>query len=81
WIGQIKPVLDKHAPAGKWALAEMPNDPPTGAQRDQLWQRVTASIDAGFGVLANIVAPPSNYPRASYKSRQNLASSGGTVYH
>lgn len=81
WIGQIKPVLDKHAPAGKWALAEMPNDPPTTAQRDQLWQRVTASIDAGFGVLANIVAPPSNYPRASYKSRQNLAYSGGTVYH
>lgn len=46
-------------------MAEVPNDPPSTAQRDQLWQRVTGSIDAGLGVLANIVAPPSNYPRAS----------------
>ena len=62
-------------------MAEVPNDPPTTAQRDQLWQRVTGRIDAGLGALANIVVPPSNYPRASYKSNTNLAYSGGTIDH
>lgn len=39
------------------------------------------SIDADCGVVANIVAPPSNYPRASYTSTISPAYSGGTVYH
>ena len=81
WIGQITRTLQKHIPAAKYATVEMPNDPPSTAQRERLWQHLTGSIDAGYGLVVNIVAPPNNYPRPSYKSTQALAYSGGTVYH
>ncbi|NOM65360.1 hypothetical protein EU799_04720, partial [Corynebacterium silvaticum] len=32
--------------------------------KDVIWDEITNSIRAGHGVVANIVAPPSNYPRA-----------------
>lgn len=81
WIGQITRTLQKHIPAAKYATVEMPNDPPTSAQREHLWQHLTGSIDAGYGLAVNIVAPPNNYPRPSFKSTQALQYSGGTVYH
>lgn len=81
WIGQVTRTLQKHIPAAKYATVEMPNDPPSTAQRDRLWQHLTGSIDAGYGMAVNIVAPPNNYPRPSHKSTQALQYSGGTVYH
>lgn len=81
WIGQVRRVLNARMPGGGFAVVEMPNDPPTRAQKDALWVHVTRSIDAGFGVVANIVAPPSNYPRAVSPSTISPAYSGGTVYH
>lgn len=81
WIGQVRRVLNARMPGGGFAVVEMPNDPPTRAQKDALWVHVTRSIDAGFGVVANIVAPPSNYPRAVAPSTISPAYSGGTVYH
>ena len=81
WVGQVTRTLQKHLPAAKYVTVEMPNDPPTSAQRERLWQHLTGSIDAGYGLVANIVAPPNNYPRPSYKSTQALQYSGGTVYH
>lgn len=81
WIGQITRTLQKHIPAAKYATVEMPNDPPSTAQRDRLWQHLTGSIDAGYGLVVNIVAPPNNYPRPSHTSTTALAYSGGTVYH
>lgn len=81
WIGLIVPVLNKYIPGAGYQVMEMPNDPPTSAQKNTLWERVKGAIDSGLGVVANIVAPPSNYPRASYTSNQNLAYRGGTVYH
>ena len=81
YIGQFVPVLNRRLPGGAWRYRSMPNDPPTAAQRDHLWADITASINAGFGVVANIVAPPSNYPRAVPPSTIHPAYSGGTVYH
>lgn len=81
WIGQFPAVLDKHLPGTGYRIVEMPSDPPTAAQRDRLWNDIVASIDAGYGLVANIVAPPSNYPRASYTSTISPAYSGGIVYH
>lgn len=81
YIGLVTKVLNEYLPNGKYADKVMPNDPPKKEERDALWGHVTASIDAGYGLVANIVAPPSNYPRASYKSTINLKYSGGTVYH
>lgn len=81
YIGQFVPVLNARLPGGAWKYRSMPNDPPSPDQRDRLWADITGSINAGFGVIANIVAPPSNYPRAVAPSTISPAYSGGTVYH
>ena len=81
YIGQFPRVLNKYLPGGKYAYRNMPNDPPTAAQKNLLWQDITNSILAGYGVIANIVAPPSNYPRAVSPSTISPAYRGGTVYH
>jgi len=81
WIGQFPAVLNRHIPGGQYKHVEMPNDPPTQAQKDRLWDDLTASLDAGHPVIMNIVAPPSNYPRSVYPSTIDLNYGGGTVYH
>ena len=81
WIGQFPAVLNRHIPGAQYRVVEMPNDPPTPAQRDRLWNDIVSSINAGHGVVVNIVAPPSNYPRAVAPSTISPAYNGGTVYH
>ena len=73
WIGQITNVLNRHLGPGRYGTTEMPNDPPTAAQRDRLWRDIVLSIDANHPVVANIVAPPGNQP-PGYPSNQ-------TIYH
>ena len=80
-IGLPAKVLAAELPGVKWTTVQMPNDPPTAAQKDRLWADLVRSIDAGYGVVMNIVAPPSNYPRAVAPSTQSLRYSGGVVYH
>lgn len=80
YIGSFPAVLNAYT-AGKYVHRDMPSDPPSTAQKERLWADIASSINAGFGVVANIVAPPSNYPRSVYPSTQNLAYRGGTVYH
>lgn len=62
WIGQITRTLNDRLGAPFYATTELPNDPPTPAQRDRLWRDIVLGIDAGFPIVANIVAPPSNHP-------------------
>ena len=81
WIGQFPKVLNRHLPGAGYKVVEMPNDPPTLAQKERLWGDIRHSVDGGRGVVVNIVAPPSNYPRASYTSTVSPAYGGGTVYH
>ena len=81
WIGQFPAVLNRHIPGANYRSTEMPNDPPTEAQKDRLWEHLTTSIDAGHPVILNIVAPPNNYPRSVAPSTIDLQYSGGTVYH
>lgn len=80
-IGLITPVLNRHVPGAEYETVLMPNDPPAPPQRERLWSDICHSIDRGYGVVANIVAPPNNYPVASYTSKFNLRYAGGTVYH
>jgi hypothetical protein len=61
YIGQVTGVLDDHLGA-RYATVNMPSDPPTAGQREQLWRDVALSIDAGHGMVANIVAPANNHP-------------------
>lgn len=80
-IGLIERVLDQRVPQARYTSVQMPSDPPTGEQSARLWRDIVRSIDAGWGVIANIVAPVSNYPRAVAPSTISPAYSGGTVYH
>lgn len=73
WIGQITRTLDNNLGAAYYATTEMPNDPPSPAQREQLWRDIVRGIDANFPIVANIVAPPGNQP-PGYPSNQ-------TIYH
>ena len=81
YIGQFPAVLNRYIPGAGYKHVDMPNDPPTGAQKEKLWADIVRSINAGNGVVANIVAPPSNYPRAVAPSTQSPRYAGGTVYH
>lgn len=56
-----------------YATKEMPNDPPTQAQKDQLWNDIVTDINDAYAIVANIVAPPGNQP-PGYPSDQ-------TIYH
>jgi predicted chitinase len=79
-IGLIQTVLNRHLPNARYAVVQMPNDPASPAQREDLWEDVRDSVDAGYGVVANIVAPPNNYPRGVNGS-VSPQYGGGTVYH
>ena len=82
WIGQFPAVLNRHIPGAKYTHREMPTDPPTNAQKDQLWRDITASIDAGHPVILNIVSPPNNRPRSVAPSTQQLQyPRNGWIYH
>ena len=81
YIGLVANVLAQEVPQAGYVAVQMPNDPPTQGQKDALWDRLVRSIDAGYGLVMNIVAPPSNYPRAVPPSTQSLGYGGGTVYH
>ena len=60
WIGQVTRVLSSYV--GWYETKEMPNDPPTQAQRDLLWRDVVLNINNNYPIVANIVAPPNNHP-------------------
>ncbi|MDF3280491.1 C39 family peptidase [Gordonia sp. N1V] len=56
------------------------NDPPTAAQVNDFWGRLVRSVNAGYAVAMNWIAPPNNYPRGVGGSR-SPSYGGGTVYH
>jgi hypothetical protein len=78
-IGQVTAVLSGRLGV-QYVTRSIQNDPPTSRQVDTLWTDVCLSIDAGFGVVANIMVPPSNYPRGT-RGSQSPRYGGGTVYH
>jgi hypothetical protein len=73
-IHQFPPVLNRYLPDGKYDYRD-------GASTDQFFAALIDSVDAGFGIVANIVAPPSDYP-IGVKGSPTLNYAGmGTVYH
>lgn len=79
YIGQFPKVLNASIPGSAYRHVDLPGYP-DHAGKDRLWSHICRSIDAGHGVVANIVAPPSNYPRG-VKGSVSPAYRGGTVYH
>lgn len=78
-IGLIARVLNEELEGG-YDVRLIPNDPPTQDQVELLWNDVVRSVNAGYGVVDNIMVPPSNYPRGSNGS-YSPAYGGGFVYH
>ncbi|WP_020391157.1 C39 family peptidase [Kribbella catacumbae] len=62
WIGQVTRELNAHIGGGFYETKEMPNDPPSQAQRDRLWWDIVYDIDRNYPIVANIVAPANNHP-------------------
>jgi hypothetical protein len=70
YIGLVRGALD-HYLNTTYDETDLSTDPPTQAQQNALKQQLVASIDAGFGLVANVVSGwrPPFYPQ------------GGTIYH
>jgi hypothetical protein len=62
YIGQVTGVLNGDLGTGWYETKNMPNDPPTQAQRDLLWRDVVLDVNNGWAIVANIVAPANNHP-------------------
>ncbi len=62
WVGQVTRVLNSRLGTSWYETKEMPNDPPTQAQRDLLWRDIVLDINNGWAIVANIVAPANNHP-------------------
>lgn len=80
YIGLFPRVLNAHIPGAAYKYRDV-GTYPDAALKDVIWREMTGSINAGHGVIINIVAPPSNYPKAVAPSIQSPAYGGGVVYH
>ena len=81
YIGLIEKYLDGRVPEAKYTSVYMTQDPPTDGQIDKLFRDVKRSVDAGWGVVANIVAPPTNPPRGTKGSIPPPYMKWVTTYH
>lgn len=79
-IRQVVTVLNEYTKAG-YAFVDMQRDPPTAEQKEKLWLDLVGSINAGRGVVANIVAPPTNQPKHVFPSTIGPNYGRNTVYH
>jgi hypothetical protein len=61
-IHQMPPVLNSNLGHAWYTYRDLPNDPPTQDQKNQLWADVTRGIDDGFPLVVNIDAPANNHP-------------------
>lgn len=61
-IYEITRVLNNHLGEDTYKSVMMPNDPPTAAQKDQLWADIVHTVDHGHVMVANIWAPANNHP-------------------
>lgn len=80
YVGLIEKVLDQELPDALYTSVYLERDPATPAQKEALWDNLKNSIDAGYGVVMNWVAPPNNYPRGVNGSTSPRYG-GGTVFH
>lgn len=83
YIGQITAVLNKYIPDADYLTVDLPHDPPTDAEVETFWNNLRTSIDNGFGLVLNFVAPGNNppFPIKGSGPTPNFYSYGGTVYH
>jgi peptidase C39-like protein len=71
YVGLVRGALDHYLNISSYTETDLTTDPPSQAQQNALKKDLVASIDAGYGLVANVVSGwrPSFYPQ------------GGTIYH
>ncbi|OCB43661.1 hypothetical protein A5721_23840 [Mycobacterium vulneris] len=85
-VGLIERVLDKRLPEAKYTSIYPGGTRigsaarPAADRKTEFWWNVVRSIDNGYPVILNFVAPPNNKPRG-VKGSANPAYGGGTTYH
>jgi len=77
-------ILSSHH--ADWQAVFIENDPMTQQQRDEFWDRLTSTVDAGFAFPMNWVAPPGAGPEAVLPDlggqiAPNQPGYSGTIYH
>jgi predicted chitinase len=80
YVALIENCLDPRLPEAHYTSVDAPNDPPTQQQKDRLWDGILRSINNGYGIVMNWVAPVSNYP-VGIKGSTSPSYGGGTVFH
>lgn len=80
YVALIERCLDPRLPEANYTSVDAPHDPPTADEKDRLWDGILRSINSGYGIVMNWVAPASNYP-IGIKGSPNPSYGGGTVYH
>lgn len=61
-VSLITKVLNRYLPKANYRNAYYQNDPPTKAQRDEMWRQLVHSITNGYGVVMNWWSPVNNRP-------------------
>jgi predicted chitinase len=80
YVALIERSLDPRLPEANYSSVDVPHDPPSPEEKERMWDAVLRSINAGYGIVMNWVAPPSNYP-VGIKGSQSPNYGGGTIYH
>ena len=88
-IDNIAGGLNHYDGESKYASMWMPNDPPKPDEVNLMRERIARTVAWGRGCVANVVVPPSNYPKAVPKADKSLPGAdgvspgyrGGVVYH
>lgn len=78
-IGLLAKALHKHLGV-LYATVLIGGADATKKQQDKLWADLQASVDAGYGVAANWIAPVGGYPKGQLGSK-SPSYGGGDVYH
>jgi len=61
-LGLIAPVMNNYIHDADYVVVTLPNDPPSDHDIEQFWDNLRLSVDNGFGLVINFVAPLNNKP-------------------
>jgi hypothetical protein len=79
YVGLIENCLDPRLPDANYSSHDAPNDPPLQHQKDAFWDALKRSVDNGYAVVMNWVAPEGNHP-VGIKGTTS-PDYNGTIYH
>lgn len=81
YIGQFPRVLNEYLPGAEYRHQDIGGNDASPQETNVLWDRLVNGVNGGYGLVANFVVPPSNYPKAVPPSNISPSYGGGTVYH